>query len=203
MKNESRIETKYRYFGPMILSMENWLNRMAHLGYRLEDTGKLSWRFRRCEKEKYQYKVEYVAHLSLKENQDEQQLFRDMGYRVWTKNMNLDWSAGKARLRPGAEGAGIATKPGTIDKEILILERENTGESFQIHTVAADRAEYLRPMFRAWCVMSVLMLALSVFKFYTAGTEAAMPLFIITVFCAVGAGQYLSNIRALKKDPRE
>ncbi len=48
----------------------------------------------------------------------------DMGYKVFFKNINLNYSVGKVRWRPWAERGGrIATNTTTFNREILIVEK--------------------------------------------------------------------------------
>ena len=47
----------------------------------------------------------------------------EKGYKVFYKNINLNYSIGKVRWRPFAGKYGrIATSPGNFDKELLIVE---------------------------------------------------------------------------------
>ena len=64
----------------------------------------------------------------------------DMGYKVFFKNINLNYSVGKVRLRPWAEMGGcIATNATTFNRELLIVEKSNDGKPFELHTSYADR----------------------------------------------------------------
>ena len=52
-----------------------------------------------------------------------------MGYSVFYKNINLNYSVGKVRWRPWAEiGGRIATNTTTFNRELLIVEKENDGK---------------------------------------------------------------------------
>ena len=66
-----------------------------------------------------------------------------MGYSVFYKNINLNYSVGKVRWRPWAEiGGRIATNTTTFNRELLIVEKENDGKPFELHTSYEDRANY-------------------------------------------------------------
>lgn len=200
LKDNKIIETKYRFFGPMILSMENWLNRMSSIGNRLVDTGKMSWDFEPCSRGKYEYRVEYAGQLNLEKNENYLQYFRDKGYNVLTKPLNLNFSLGKAQIRTDDEGEPmVVTKNNVLDKEIIIIEKLADGTPFDIPTNNLDRTRYLKPLFRTWIVLSVLMAALAIFMYAMNGADAAMPHIVLAVFCIAGTGLFYSNMRALKK----
>ena len=66
-----------------------------------------------------------------------------MGYCVFSKNANLNFSVGKARWRPYGRGSGqIATSPGSYNKEIMIVEKKHDGKAFEIFSDNADLVEY-------------------------------------------------------------
>ena len=197
---ENLYDTKYRFFGPMILSMENWLNRMASIGNRLVNTGMMSWDFEPCARGKYEYRVEYIGQLDLDKSTDYQQYFLDKGYNVLLKPLNLGVSMGKAQLRTDDEGeVMVATKKNVLNKEIIIIEKLADGTPFDVPTNNADRTKYLRPLFGTWCVLSVLMSGLAVLKYAMNGIDVALPHIVLAVFCLAGTGLFYSNMHSLKK----
>ena len=106
---------KYRYFGGFLTSQEKWLNKMAQKGYRLVRVGKLLYEFESCTPGQYQYAVEFVADKSKKDSQGYKEFLEGCGYKVFYKNINLNYSIGKVRFRPWAEGSGkIATNGTTL-----------------------------------------------------------------------------------------
>ena len=142
---------KYRYFGGFLTSQEKWLNKMAQKGYRLVKVGKLLYEFESCTPGQYQYAVEFVADKSKKDSQGYKEFLEGCGYKVFYKNINLNYSIGKVRFRPWAEGSGkIATNSTTFNKELLIVEKENDGKPFELHTTANDRIEYLKKWRNVW-----------------------------------------------------
>lgn len=156
----------YRFFGGLIDSQEKWLNDMAHSGYRLVSTGKLSYTFQECEPDEYQYAVEFIAQLGSKSAKEYRAFLQEMDYRVFYKNANLNFSVGKAKWRPYGKGAGqISTNPGTYNKELLIVEKKSDGEAFELHTTNEDKAEYYKPLRNAWLLFAVLFLALTASQF--------------------------------------
>jgi hypothetical protein len=156
----------YRIFGGLLRTQEKWLNKMAHKGYRLIKTGKLSYEFTECRPDQYQYRIEFVAHKSYKEAKEYRAFLEDIGYTVFCKNVNLNFSIFKIRWRPYGYGMGqIATKPGSYNKELFIVEKENDGHPFALHTTNADLAAYYKPIRNAWLTTAFLFLGLSLWKY--------------------------------------
>ena len=154
---------KVSFFAGFMGSQAKWLNRMAKKGYRLVKTGKLTYEFDECEPEKYVYTVDYVGDRSLEESENYKAFLEGMGYRVFYKNMNLDYSLGKLSIRPWADQGGrISTLRTTYNKELLIVEKENDGEPFELHTEKEDRIEYYARLARPWyfAVFIALLLAI-------------------------------------------
>ena len=87
----------------MLRAQAKWLNKMARLGWRLADTGKLDYSFVPCEPGEYQYAVDYVGNFSRGHGEDYAQFLAGCGYRTWFKNVNLQWSRGKLRWNPAGE----------------------------------------------------------------------------------------------------
>ena len=84
----------------------------------------------------------------------------DIGYKVFFKNINLNYSVGKVRWRPWAERGGrIATNTTTFNREILIVEKANDGKPFELHTSYDDKEKYYRNLRNPWLFL-LLMFAL-------------------------------------------
>ena len=91
---------------------------------------------------------------------DYHDFFEDMGYKVFYKNINLNYSVGKVRWRPWAEKGGrIATNATTFNRELLIIEKENDGKPFELHTSHKDKENYYKSLRNPW-LMILLMLAI-------------------------------------------
>lgn len=115
----------YRFYGGLLNLQENWLNKMAKKGYRLIKVGKLQYEFENCTPNQYQYYIEYIGNKSKMSAENYRTFLEDMGYKVFYKNINLNYSIGKIRYRPWAEHGGqIATTSTTYNKELLIIERK-------------------------------------------------------------------------------
>lgn len=153
-----------RYFCGFLNAQEKWLNSMSEKGYRLVRTGKLIYEFEECKHNKYVYCVDFVAHKSNTELKAYKLFLEDIGYKVISKNANLNWSVGKIRLRPYGDGLGkIATSPGNYNKELLIVEKENDRKPFELHTTIEDKLSYYRIQRNAY--LSLLLLSIFVFLF--------------------------------------
>jgi hypothetical protein len=122
-------KTVFRYFFDFLDAQEKWLNSMAESGYRLKKCGKITYTFDECKPNEYEYSIEFVGDQSHSKAMDYRKYLDGMGFRSFTKNINLNFSFGKVRWRPYAKGMGqIATSPGGFNKELLILEKKRDGK---------------------------------------------------------------------------
>lgn len=97
----------------------------------------------------YVYAVEYIGNMSFEEASSYKQFLEEFGYSVYYKNINLDYSFSKIEIRPWADKGGrISTDRTTHNKELLIVEKENDGKPFELHTTAGDKIEYYRALLR-------------------------------------------------------
>lgn len=151
----------YRYFGGLLQSQERWLNRMAARGWRLTGAGKLSYEFEACAPGEYEYRVEFVAQMDYEKSRDYKAFLKELGYEVFYKNVNLNWSVGKAVWRPWGQGAGqISTSPGSFNKELMLVGRRADGLPFELHTTAEDKEDYARMLSHAFLYRAVFLLAM-------------------------------------------
>ena len=96
---------------------ERWLNKMAHGGYRLVRTGKLLYEFETCQAGEFAYCAEFIGHMAGERAEEYCGFLKDAGYRVFYKNINLNYSLGKIRFRPWADKGGkIATDFTTFNR---------------------------------------------------------------------------------------
>lgn len=151
----------YRYYGGLLSMQQKWLNQMATKGYRLIRADKLRYEFEECRPGEYQYCVEFIGYKSKENGEDYQSFLEDMGYKVFFKNINLNYSIGKVRYRPWAENGGrIATNSTTFNRELLIVEKENDGKSFELHTSYEDKSTYYKSVRNPWITTTLLFLIL-------------------------------------------
>lgn len=150
----------YRYFGGLLSTQENWLNTMAEKGYRLIRTEKMLYEFEECNPHQVKYCVEFIGEKSKDSSKEYHDFLEDMGYKVFYKNINLNYSIGKVRWRPWAEKGGrIATNATTFNQELLIVEKENDGKPFELHTSYEDKEKYYSNLRNPWLLI-LLMFAI-------------------------------------------
>lgn len=153
----------YRFYGGLLTSQEKWLNGMAERGYRLIHAEKLLYEFKACEPGQYQYRLEFVGQKSKPAAEDYAHFLEDCGYRVFFKNINLNYSIGKVRWRPWAEQGGqLATNATTFNRELLIVEKENDGKAFALHTTYEDKRAYYKNLRKPWLFFFLVSAVLGV-----------------------------------------
>jgi len=159
-------KTVFRYFFDFVDGQEKWLNQMAEKGYRLKKCGKAWYTFERCQPSEYEYAVEFVEDKSYRSLKDYKTFLENMGYRTFTKNINLNFSFGKAKWRPWAKGMGqIATSPGSFNRELLIVEKSKDGKPIDLHTDLKDLLSGYRTLQKAYLWGATQMLALAIIVF--------------------------------------
>lgn len=174
----------YRFYGGLTASQEKWLNKMAAEGYRLIRTGKMLYEFETCKPGQYQYRVEFIGHRSQHGAGDYARFLEDCGYCVFFKNINLNYSVGKAVWRPWAEKGGrIATNSTTYNRELLIVEKENDGKDFQLHTTYEDKMAYYRNLRKPWlCLFLVSAVLGAAMRALAWGIFAAVSLVVLIIY---------------------
>ena len=155
----------YRFFGGLLNAQAKWLNKMSEKGYRLVRTGRVLYEFEECSPDEVTYCVEFIGEKSKENATDYADFLEDMGYKVFFKNINLNYSVGKVRLRPWAEMGGcIATNATTFNRELLIVEKSNDGKPFELHTSYADKEKYYRNLRNPWLFLLLLFALFAIIK---------------------------------------
>lgn len=182
----------YHFFGGFLESQENWLNKMVSSGNRLVDSTKLSYTFAPCAPGEYQYRIEFIGQMSQEKAEEYRLFLEEMGYRVFYKNINLNYSVGKVRWRPWADKGGrIATNSTTFNRELFIVEKKNDGKPFLLHTTYIDTIAYYTTLRKIYLTYFLLFAALGiVLRTWVAGIFAL--LFLIPL------GLYQLRIRSLQ-----
>lgn len=175
------MEKRYRYFWTLLAAQSHWLNRMADRGLRLSRTEKLLYEFQPCAPGQYRYCVEFVAHLSREKAEDYARFLEDCGYRTWFKNANLNWNVGKVVGRPWAEPGGrLASNATTYNRELLIVEKENDGKPFRLHTALEDQIRYRKAQRRpALFLLAVMVPLAALTRSWPAALFAALALAVL------------------------
>ncbi len=189
-----------RYFGGFTEKQAVWLNRMAAEGWRLIRTGKLTYEFENCPPDKYQYAVEFIADKSQRNAEDYKAFLEGCGYRVFYKNANLSYSIGKVRWRPWAEAGGqITTSRTTYNKELLIVEKQNDGKPFTLHTTLADRIVYQKKWRNLWLTYTAMFFLMAI-GFLVHTPTASVILGALGVLTLIPVILYQRQICRLKKE---
>lgn len=138
---------------------EKWLNKKAQQGLRLIKTSKLFYYFEKCEPSEYIYKVEFIIDKSMSEQENYRSFLEDLHIRTLTKNFGFgNYSYGRIQFSPSA--GRIRTSPGTINSEILILEKKKDGKPFEVFTEKKDKLIYYKKMRNAFIFPIIALLIL-------------------------------------------
>ncbi|WFA09363.1 DUF2812 domain-containing protein [Tissierella sp. Yu-01] len=187
----------YRFFGGFLDTQENWLNKMAQKGYRLIRTGKMTYDFKECQSGEYQYAIEFVAQQSFKSEKEYRTFLEELGYKVFYKNINLNFSIGKIKWRPYGRGMGqISTNPGNYNKELFIVEKKNDGKPFNLHTTNYDKASYYKPLRNAWLTIAAMLFAFAVWFYVDKSSifKEVITLAILGLLCSIPTLKYQKRI---------
>lgn len=174
----------YRFFGGLLIAQANWLNKMSEKGYRLVQTGKMLYEFEECKPNQVKYCVEFIGHKTKDDAKDYYDFLEDMGYKVFYKNINLNYSIGKIRWRPWAEKGGrIATNNSTFNRELLIVEKKNDGKPFELHTSFEDKENYYRNLRNPWLLILLMFVIFTVMdRSLVFGVFALISLFPVIIY---------------------
>ena len=187
----------FRFFIDFIDGQQKWLNSMSDRGYRLQACDKVSYMFEECKPNEYEYTVEYVGDRSFSDANDYRQYFEDLGYRTFTKNINLNFSIGKARWRPYSKSnAQIATSPGRYNKELLIIEKRKDSKPFELHTNVQDQNSIFKSLRNTYTYATLLLFALLAVTFVPGVTSLSLGLtWALRIIVGVLGLVYLSLTR--------
>ena len=186
----------YRFFGGLLTAQANWLNKMSEKGYRLIRTGKLLYEFEECKPNQVQYSVEFIGQKSKDNAKDYHDFLEDMGYKVWYKNINLNYSVGKVRWRPWAEKGGrVATNSTTFNRELLIVEKENDSKPFELHTSFEDKESYYKMLCNPWLLMLIMFGVFAVIY-------RSIPFGVIALVSLIPVIVYLAQVMKVKREAK-
>lgn len=205
------IKTVFRYFFDFLDGQEKWLNNMAEQGYRLKKCGRMTYTFDTCDPNEYEYAVEFIGDQSYSKGKDYRRYLEDLGFRTFTKNMNLNFSYGKIRWRPYTKGMGqIATSPGGFNEELLILEKKRDGKPFELHTDVLDKLDTYKTARRAYVWATILMFGLTAITFVPGSSLVSIPMTWVIravilfwgILFAIPMVKYSSLVNQLKEESK-
>lgn len=183
---------------------------MAEKGWRLKRCGIASYGFERSAPGEYEYRVEFVGEKSYPKEKQYRAFLEDTGYRTLTKNVNLNYSFGKAVWWPWAQGTGqIATSPGSYNRELLIVEKKRDGKPFELHTDLQDRLSRYRFVLKAYFWNVALLLILLLVLLWAAGSASGFWLWAVRAAAAallilygIPAVKYCRSYRSLREESK-
>ena len=190
---------KNKYFFGFLNRQEIWLNEMGKNGYRLIRAGKIQYEFEKTD-DVYEYKVQFIAQKSRKNADDYMDFLKSLDYDVFTKNINLNYSFGKVKLRPYAEAGGKIVHSGnTYNRELLIIGKVSDGTPLEIHTTIEDLIDYYKPIRNAWLTIVSMAIILTI-SFWIKDRSIPYEPILFGIVSAIPSMLYQSKISKLKND---
>jgi hypothetical protein len=151
---------KFKIFLNPIEAQEKWLNEKAAEGLRLSKVGRFFYEFENCNTNQYQYAVDYIGNNSNANRKEYESFLDEVGIKYFEKPLNIgQFSIGKVKYRPYAnKGGRVATSWGMINRELLILEKENNGKPFNIYSNVEDKIHALKERRKPHIYLLILVL---------------------------------------------
>ncbi|MDT3427278.1 hypothetical protein J2Z22_002829 [Paenibacillus forsythiae] len=152
-------KTVFKVFFSALEGQERWLNQMASEGWRLLNVNQFFYTFERSMDKKFVYRVEFVGNKSRRELEDYKNFLKQNNIATFSKGINIGkFSYGSIKWRPyGNKGGKFATSPGTINSELLILEKEEEDDNFEIYTDEKSKINYYTTIRSAYILASILL----------------------------------------------
>lgn len=160
---------KFKLFLNPVESREKWLNKMANRGFKLNSVSGMGTVYEFVETDrKYEYKVQYIGYMSNSKRLEYETFLGDANYKFWNVQINLGQvSIGRVKLRPYASGSGkLATSPGMINKEILIVEKLVSDGEFKLFTDVESSIVDLKMRRRSYIYLLSIITFFTVFGIY-------------------------------------
>lgn len=192
---------KIRYFLDLD-AQEKWLNSEAKKGKRLIKVNKLIYIFEKCEQSEYEYKIEFVGNKSSSEIVEYKKFLESIGYKVFNKNINLNYSLFKLKFRPYADKyTKIATKNSMTNNELFIVESKKTNNKFELHTEANDIIRYysnIRNMYLSTLVIISFIPIINIVKYrmvYLLRLLIIVPFLIYIIYQVIKYNNFLKKYK--------
>lgn len=158
---------KIKIFLNPIEGREKYINSIASEGYRLVRSGSIFHKFEKTNST-YKYAVQYIGYMNNKERKEYTKFLNDMDLKVFTAPLNIGkFSFGNVKLRPyNSPKSMIATSPGMINKEIIIIESEGSKEIPVFSDMESKNVDINRRKAPYYYLLffSVLIILLALFK---------------------------------------
>jgi hypothetical protein len=176
------------WFTPLT-GREKWLNQMADKGYRLRSVSRFHrYTFEPCRPGEFRYCVDFVADKSRSGLEDYRRFLSGLGVSSYPVSASTGkFACGDVRIRWfGGARFSLATAPGNINSEFLILEKVNDGKPFSSHSGFSDRIGYFRKIRGSSLGLIILFVLLSVMSAQQSGRLiAALPGMVLGVLPTV------------------
>ncbi|NLJ75175.1 MAG: DUF2812 domain-containing protein [Firmicutes bacterium] len=155
---------KFRLFINPVEGRKKWLNEQASKGLRLKHAGRFLYTFEPSA-EPYEYDVQYIGYMANWDRKEYESFLQQLDFNYWTVSINVGkFAFGSVRLRPYARGVGkVATSPGMIGQELMILEKRSDGKPFDVFSDEESVLESLQERQKPYLYTSAL---LAVFLWY-------------------------------------
>ena len=156
---------KFRVFLSPIEGQEKWLNDRAAESLKLSKVGRFIYEFKKCKPSQYQYTVDYIGNKSNSQRKEYESFLDEVGINYYEKPLNLgQFSVGRVKFRPYAnQGGKLATSRGMINRELLILEKENNGKPFTISNNVKDKIDALKERMRPHVYLLVFIIFMELY----------------------------------------
>jgi hypothetical protein len=163
---------KFKIFLNPIEGQEKWLNEKAAEGLRLSKVGRFFYEFQNCKTNEYQYAVDYIGNNSNANRKEYESFLDEVGIKYFEKPLNIgQFSIGKVKCRPYANNGGrVATSWGMINRELLILEKENNGKPFNIYSNVEDKIQALKERRKPHIYLLILVLLMGGYNTFVEGS---------------------------------
>ena len=168
---------------------------MADRGYRLKSCGSVAYIFESCVPGEYEYAVEFVADRDFTRAMDYGRYLEDMGFRTFTKAININFSKGKMKCRPYQKGGNkIASSSSGFNKEIIILEKRKDGKPFELHTDYKEKKRIYDSLKDTYGYAAFLMCGIIVITFISEPSKfPSFALWILRIILSITACLFIVN----------
>lgn len=133
---------------------------------KLSGAGRFIYEFKKCKPNQYQYAVDYIGNKSNIQRKEYESFLDDIDINYYEMPLNIwQFSIGRVKFRSYANRGGkIATSSGMINRELLILERENNGKPFNIYSNVKDKIMSLKERRKPHIYLLIFMVLMELYN---------------------------------------
>jgi len=96
----------FKYFIDFFHAQNKWLNKKAKEGYRLVGISRFGFYFDESMPGEYVYEIEYIGNMKKEDREKYLSSLKNLGYKFYTKPLNINYSFGKIKLRLWEDNPG-------------------------------------------------------------------------------------------------